>query len=129
MVMVDSSVWIDMFRRRPTRQVELLKEFAVDGEACIADLCLFEVLQGVKPEEAFQRTYEEFGEFRVISVGGEAIAVQAARNAQALRARGIQPMVVDCLLATYCIVNEVRLLTSDLDFEPFAAHLGLILVR
>lgn len=129
MVMVDSSVWIDVFRRRATPEVNALWQMAADGAACTADLCLFEILQGVKPEAAFQKTYERLSVFTIVPVGGQLVCVQSARYAQLLRARGVQPGAVDCLLATYCIMNGVGLLTTDKGFEPFAQHLGLHLVR
>jgi predicted nucleic acid-binding protein len=95
----------------------------------IADLCLFEVLQGVNPPPALIKARKLLREFAVIAVGGESVAVAAAQNAQVLRSRGIQVTTVDCLLATYCIMNGLRFLTADKDFEPFALHLGLDLVR
>ena len=128
MVMVDSSVWIDTIRGRETRETLALDSTPPNEGVAIADLCLFEALRGVQPEK-FEAVYTQLRRLSVIPVGGEQIAVQAARNARLLRARGIQPTAVDCLLATYCIVNGVRLLSSDSDFEPFAAHLGLSLVR
>jgi len=130
MILVDSSVWIDTLRGRATRQTHLFRAFAAADEAlAIADLCLFEVLQGLKPESALNKTYERLREFAILPVGGEYFAVAAAKNSQFLRARGFQVTPVDCLLATYCIVNGLRLLTSDKDFEPFAIHLGLDLIR
>ncbi len=36
---------------------------------------------------------------------------------------------IDCLIATYCITNEVTLLHSDRDFSPFAEHLGLTILH
>jgi len=129
MILVDSSVWIDLLRKRPTRETEALKRFSVDEAIAVADVCLFEVLQGEHPEARFVRAYEMLREFVIIAVGGELIAVAAARNAQLLRSKGVQATAIDCLLATYCLVNGLRLLTSDNDFEPFVTHLGLDLVR
>lgn len=130
MILVDSSVWIDILRGRTTRQTELLRGLtAADEGIAIADLCLYEVLQGVKPESELPKTYERLREFAILPVGGEYFAVTAARNSRFLRSRGCQVTPVDCLLATYCIVNGLRLLTSDKDFDAFATHLGLDLVR
>jgi predicted nucleic acid-binding protein len=128
-ILVDSSVWIEVLRERTTRETELLERLSVDEGIAIADLCVFEVLQGVRPGADFVKAHETLREFSIVSVGGEAIAVAAARNAQLLRSKGFQATAIDCLLATYCIMNGLRFLTADKDFEAFAAHLGLDLVR
>ena len=128
MVMVDSSVWIDVLRGAETRQTELFERLAAVEEIGIADLSLFEVLQGVKPESSFDKVYSRLREFAILPVGGEDLAVSAARRAQSLRKQGVQPSTVDCLLAAYCIEHDIRFLTSDRDFESFARHLGLSLI-
>ena len=129
MILVDSSVWIDVLRKRTTRQTDLLHRLAADETIAVADLCLFEVLQGANPPPALIKARELLGEFAVIAVGGESVAVAAAQNAQVLRSRGIQATTVDCLLATYCIMKGLRFLTAEKDFEPFALHLGLDLMK
>lgn len=128
MILVDSSVWIDLLRARTTHETELLKRLSIEEGVAIADLCLFEVLQGARPGGDFVKTHEELLEFLIIPVCGEAIAVTAAQNAQIVRSKGFQVTAVDCLLATYCIVNGLRFLTSDKDFRPYAEYLGLDLV-
>ena len=129
MILVDSSVWIDLLRTRTTHETELLKRLSVEEGVAIADLCLFEVLQGARPGADFVKTHEKLREFSIIPVGGESIAVAAAQNVRLVRGKGFQVTAVDCLLATYCIVNGLRFLTADKDFEAFATHLGLDLVR
>lgn len=128
MILVDSSVWIDLLRARTTHETELLKRLSIEEGIAIADLCLFEVLQGARPGADFVKTHEKLLEFPIIPVGGEAIAVAAAQNAQLVRSKGFQVTAVDCLLATYCIGNGLRFLTSDKDFKPYAEYLGLDLV-
>lgn len=129
MILVDSSVWIDLLNSRTTPQTERLERLDTSEGIAIADLCLFEVLQGARPGADFAKKRELLSEFTVIAVGGETIAVTAAQNARLLRSKGFQTTTVDCLLATYCVMNGVRFLTSDNDFEAFATHLGLDLVR
>jgi predicted nucleic acid-binding protein len=128
MIVVDSSVWIDSLRRRTTPQTELLDNLAPTEAIAVPDLCLYEILQGIRPASAMNKVHEQLREFSIVPIGGEYVALTAAQNAQTLKAHGIQPSVVDCLLATYCILNGLRLLTSDKDFEAFATHLGLDLV-
>ena len=58
---------------------------------------------------------------------GEQIAMQSAANYRVLRARRITiRKTIDCLIATFCLENNLVLLHSDRDFDPFERHLGLI---
>ena len=36
---------------------------------------------------------------------------------------------IDCLIATFCIENGFQLLHSDKDFDPFAEHLNLQVMK
>jgi predicted nucleic acid-binding protein len=65
----------------------------------------------------------------VVELGGQDIAIQAARNFRALRSLGITVRkTIDTIIATGCIANGYDLLHNDRDFEPFVAHLGLHVV-
>lgn len=129
MVVVDASVWNDVFRGAETAQVRLFEEVAAYEEMALVDLTLFEIMRGARSDDAVERMRYCLAEFGVLPLGGERLALRAARNARVLRDAGVQPSAVDCLLATYCIEHDLRFLTSDKDFEPFAVHLGLQLVR
>jgi len=61
-----------------------------------------------------------------VDIGGQDIAIQAARHYRALRERGITiRKTIDTLIATRCIESDFALLYSDRDFDPFVEHLGL----
>ncbi len=63
---------------------------------------------------------------QVVELGGQDIAIQAARNFRLLRAQGITiRKTIDTVIATRCIESNFTLLHSDRDFEPFVQHLGL----
>lgn len=62
----------------------------------------------------------------VVDLGGQEIAIQAAKNFRALRDRGVTVRkTIDSLIATRCIESGYSLLHSDKDFDAFAEHLGL----
>ena len=52
MIFVDSSVWIDYFNGRLTRQTELLDEFLGNELIVIGDIVLTEILQGFQDDQA-----------------------------------------------------------------------------
>ena len=126
-MLVDSSVWIDHFRGIATPQTDLLQEALTNlGQSLlIGDLILAEVLRGFSELDA-RRTKSAFDKLECVELAGCALAVKAARNYRALRAKGITVRSsIDCLIATYCIEARTSLLHNDRDFDPFVKHLGL----
>jgi predicted nucleic acid-binding protein len=65
----------------------------------------------------------------VVELGGQEIAIQAARNFRTLRKLGVTVhKTIDTVIATRCIESGFDLLHSDRDFDPFVEHLGLRIV-
>ena len=127
MILVDSSVWIDYFRGIATPQSDRLDALLGSEPIATGDLILAEVLQGFADDRDFDRALSLLTELDVIDIGGQDIAIQAARNFRSLRTRGVTiRKTVDTLIATRCIENRLSLLHSDRDFDPFVTYLGLI---
>ncbi len=128
MILVDSSVWIDLFNDRDTLQTRALEEMALAQRwIVVGDLVLAEVLQGTRDDRAFARTLARLNQFDRITISSPRVATAAARNYRRLRERGITiRKTIDTLIATRCILDRIPLLYSDRDFDPFAEHLGLI---
>ena len=129
MILVDSSVWIDFFRNQSTAQADWLdRNLGVEG-ILVGDLILAEVLRGFKDERGFNEARRMLGQLKQVSLCGEDLAVDAARNFRKLRTKGVTVRgTIDVIIATRCIVDGVRLLHSDRDFDAFEAHLGLRVV-
>jgi len=125
MVIVDSSVWIDLLRNRETPETVLFQRLVGEDEIGLGDLILFQVLQGVSPASKNQTVRSHMLSFHIFSFGGRDLVLEAVDNSHVLRARGIQVATVDCLIATFCIVSGSRLLSSDHHFQPFSDFLGL----
>ncbi len=126
MILVDSSVWIDFFRGRPTAQTERLAGLLDSQALGIGDLILTEVLQGCKFDKEFNEVRRMLARLDLVVLGGVDVAVEAARNYLKLRSLGITVRgTIDVVLATRCIVSGHQLLHSDRDFDPFEQHLGL----
>jgi predicted nucleic acid-binding protein len=126
MILVDSSVWIDYFRGVSSPQTDRLDALLGREPVAIGDLMLAEVLQGFTKDRDFEQALAMLGALDVIEIGGREVAVQAARNYRALRAKGVTVRkTIDTLIATRCIMDGVRLLYSDRDFDGFV-KLGLI---
>lgn len=126
MIVVDSSVWIDFFRGTTTPQSERLDSLLSSEPLGLGDLILAEVLQGFRSEKDFNLARKLLTSLDIIVLGGKDIALQAARNFRALRAQGVTiRKTIDTIIATRCIEDDLSLLYSDRDFEPFVEHLGL----
>ncbi|MGD1069999.1 MAG: PIN domain nuclease [Bryobacteraceae bacterium] len=129
MILVDSSVWIDYFRGTVTAQTGRLDRLLGVEPLAAGDLILTEVLQGFDDERDFHEVRKMLTSLTVVELGGQAIAIQAARNFRALRRLGVTVRkTVDTVIATRCIESGYDLLHSDRDFDPFALHLGLRVV-
>jgi predicted nucleic acid-binding protein len=125
-IVVDSSVWIDYFRGKPTAQSDTLDAMLGKEPIAIGDLILFEVLQGFVVETQFNQARRLLTSLTVLDIGGRELAIAAARNFRALRALGVTVRkTIDTMIATRCIVSGLSLLYSDRDFDPFVKHLGL----
>ena len=126
MILVDSSVWIDYLRGRTTPQVDKLDALLGDVPLAIGDLILTEVLQGCPTDKEFNAVKRTLAQLEFVVLGGEDVAVAAARNFRKLRARGLTVRkTIDTVIATRCIVSGYELLHSDRDFDAFETHLGL----
>ena len=126
MILVDSSVWIDYFRGVATPQAERLDALLGKEPLAVGDLIVTEVLQGFASDRDFERARRLLATLVLVEIGGERVAIQAARNFRALRNRGVtMRKTIDTLIATRCMEGRLALLYSDRDFDPFVEHLGL----
>ena len=126
MILVDSSVWIDYFRGTVTPQTDRLDALLGHEPVAIGDLILAEVLQGFTNDRDFNQALRLMTALQVVNLGGQDMAIQAARNFRTLRALGVTVRkTIDTVIATCAIEKNLELLYSDRDFDPFVAHLGL----
>lgn len=127
LILVDSSVWIDQFAGRTTLQTVELEKLSSTSLIGAGDLVVAEVLQGARTDKAFRYAEARFALCESIVIGSIAVAVQAAHNCRHLRTLGITPRkTIDILIATRCILEDMPLLYSDRDFDPFVEHFGLL---
>ena len=129
MTLVDSSVWIDYFNGTITAQTERLDSLLGLEPLAIGDLILTEVLQGFNKERDFNDARKMLTSLIVVELGGQEIAIPAAKNVRRLRGLGVTVRkTIDTVIATRCIESEYDLLHNDRDFDPFAKHLVLRVV-
>ena len=126
MIVVDSSVWIDLLNANGTPEALWLRDIFGKRAIAIPDLSVTEILQGARSGREFEFILALIGRAPVIPTTNVHVAVQAARNYRHLRSLGITVRkTVDTLIATRCIMHGHELLHNDRDFDPFVEHLGL----
>lgn len=126
MILVDSSVWIDYLRGSATPQADKLDALLSVVPLAIGDLIVTDVLQGCATEKEFSAVKRTLGALDFVVLGGEDVAIKAAKNFRKLRALGLTVRkTTNTVIATRCIVGGYELLHNDRDFDAFEQHLGL----
>ena len=126
MILVDSSVWIDLLNNVVTEPVRRLRELIPTTPLLIGDLILCEVLQGFRTDAQARLVERSLMRFEAVSLMDPELAVKAAVNYRFLRRRGITiRKTIDLLIGTFCIERSHTLLHSDRDFAPMESLLGL----
>ncbi len=126
MIFVDSSVWIDFFNGTPSAETNRLDSLLGIEPVGLGDLVLIEVLQGFRHDRDYDTAKELLTSLTIFELGGRDIAIKSADNFRFLRKKGVTVRkTIDVIIATFCINNDLPLLHSDKDFEPFHRHLKL----
>ncbi len=129
MMVVDSSVWIDYFNGKITKQTNLLHSLLGNELIVVGDLILTEVLQGFQNDKDFKKAGELLDSLIFRQMLGKELAVKSAKNYRRLRKKGVTVRkTIDVIIATFCIANNLPLLHSDRDFNPMQKHLNLKLI-
>jgi predicted nucleic acid-binding protein len=130
-IVIDTSVWIDVLRGAETHAVSRCVELIEDGApVALTDVILTEILQGVRSEREarlVERHMRAFPILRLESVDDFSLAAQLYRRA---RHAGITiSKTIDCLIAAPCVRTGASLLHADADFDRLATCTPLRVFR
>lgn len=120
MILVDTSVWVEVFRRSRPLSLESLVRF---DEVVTCLPVVQEVLQGFRDERAFRVARESFHALPLVepTLGFE-VFEEAAMLYRAARRVGLTVRSsVDCLIAACAIRHDLEVLHRDRDFAALAA--------
>jgi len=130
MIIVDTTVWIDYLQGYANPHTEWLDRGLDRQRLGLTDIILCEVLQGIRDDATFTRVRRSLSRFELFEMGGESLVVASARNHRSLRSRGhAVRKTIDCLIATFCLIEGHSLFHRDRDFDPFEKVLGLRVVH
>ena len=119
MTLVDSSIWIEVFRRRKPLDLEALVPLD-DVATCLP--VIQELLQGFRDEAAYRVARDSLFDLTVLdnpidaALIEEAVALCRAARRQGLTVRSS----VDCLIAATALRHDVEVLHRDRDFTALA---------
>jgi len=130
MVIIDSTVWIDLFSGIPNAETRWLDAEAGKQRLGLTDMILCEVLQGIRSDAELKKAERELLKCEVFATGGIEMAVAAAGNHLELRKKGFPVRkTIDCWIATFCLREGYALLHRDRDFDVFEKVLGLTVIH
>ena len=119
MYLVDTSVWIDVFRR--PRRIDLPS--LIDPDEIVTCLPVAqEVLQGFRDDHAFRLAREAMRALPIVEAPlGRAVFEAAVDLFRLARRNGVTVRSsTDCLIAVCALRNDLTLLHHDRDFDQIA---------
>ena len=122
MIVVDTSVWIDVLGGRRTREALRCVELIEGGEpVALTDVIFAEILQGLRSEEEAASVERHLRAFPILRLEGLDDLGLAASLYRSARKQGVTiRRTVDCLIAAPCVRTGAPLLHSDADFDRLA---------
>ena len=128
MVIIDTSAWIDFFRRDGKIEVKLAVKGLLDAfEGALCGPVEMEFLGGARPSE--METIRSWFNIIPYLTNDQKIWRKAANNFSTMRAKGFTLPWNDLLIATIAIEKDVAVFANDKHFETMAEHLKVRLYR
>ena len=129
MLLIDTSVWIRLFRDKQGKFKQTLIE-AIDGkEYYLSRFTQTELLQGARNEQEWAELNNYLSTQDYIDPSIQSWS-QAARIYYELRRQGITVRnTIDCLIAASAIEHDLLLLHDDRDFEAISQGTSLNQIR
>ncbi len=119
MVLVDTSVWIEVFRKAPRIDLQRI----VDSDDIVSCLPIYqEVLQGFRDESAFRTAREAMSAMPMVESPLRREVFEEASNIYRLARRAGLTVrsSVDCLIAACALRHSLEVLHIDRDFGAIA---------
>lgn len=122
MIVVDTSVWIDVLNDNGTPQARRCVELIEAGEPlALTDVIFTEILQGLGSEREARLVERHLRAFPILRLEGlDDFALAAALYRSARRAGVTIRKTLDCLIAAPCVRTGAPLLHADADFDRLA---------
>ncbi len=122
MIVVDTSVWIDLLNGTDSDAAEQCATLIAGGApVALTDVVLTEVLQGIRNERHVRTVERHLRAFPILQLQGlDDFVLAASLYRQARRAGVTIRKTLDCLIAAPCVRSGSPLLHADADFDRLA---------
>ncbi|MFW6108758.1 MAG: PIN domain-containing protein [bacterium] len=134
-VLVDTPIWSLALRRRPDRLAKAEARLAAVWTELIRQRQVMllgpirqEILSGIRQEKTFKKLRSSLRAFPDEPLAAEDYE-HAAWCSNLCRGKGVAGSAVDFLLCAVALRRHALILTTDLDFTRYAAHLPIRLHR
>ncbi|MBV8182067.1 MAG: PIN domain nuclease [Mycobacterium sp.] len=127
MIVVDTSVWIDVLNDTPAPRAQRCVQLIESGQpVALTDVILTEVLQGLRSDREAALVERHLRAFPILRLEDFDDFVLAARLYRAARRAGVTVRkTLDCLIAAPCVRTGAPLLHADEDFDRLATCTSL----
>jgi predicted nucleic acid-binding protein len=126
-IVVDTSVWIDVLNDTPAPRAQRCVQLIESGQpVALTDVILTEVLQGLRSDREAALVERHLRAFPILRLEDLDDFVLAARLYRATRRAGVTVRkTLDCLIAAPCVRTGAPLLHADEDFDRLATCTSL----
>lgn len=123
MIVVDTSVWIDVLNEVPSPHADECVRLIERGEpVALTDIVLTEILQGLRDDAEATAVERHLRAFPILRLDGlDDFALAASLHRTARRAGVTIRKTLDCLIAAPCVRTGAPLLHVDEDFDRLAS--------
>jgi len=127
-VLVDTTIWIEHFRKRGFAVSPLLVDLRKQGRACICGVVLAELLQGSRSRKDSDLA-NSLTETCAMLPDSTETWKSAGELAAALRRKGLTIGLIDCFLAVLAVEHRAEILSLGNHFKHIAKHYPLELTQ
>jgi predicted nucleic acid-binding protein len=122
-IVVDTSVWIDVLNDTDTPQAARCVDLIQAGEpVALTDIIFTEVLQGLRSDREARTVERHLRAFPILQLDGlDDFALAAELYRTARRAGVTIRKTLDCLIAAPCVRTGAPMLHADSDFDLLAS--------
>jgi len=126
MVIVDSNIWSEAFRKkeRESLSVQVLRTLVNEGEVIMISPIRQETLSGIKEIERYEKIREALRAFPSQRIE-ERIYERAAAFFNLCRGKGVQGSHTDFLICSCAVTWKASILTKDRDFTRYARYIPI----
>lgn len=128
MILIDSSVWIDLLRGEHTQSAAKLRQLVEDRpeEAATSEPITMELLAGARGENDVAKLEKLIGSLLLLPIQPVTDFTDAAQLYRSARARGMTVRkLADCLIAAIALRHEAEIWHKNADFEAIASFTPL----